>query len=126
LSVPSLSWHIIASCHRNPHRDSAVFFPQGAEASGATPLELSHSFDENPSPIVWTDAGIYFSGSEKTASHLFCCGPVDPTASSFSGSITRVTGPDDGMFRSEKTNEILERFSGFCLDFSLAEISYES
>ena len=71
----------------------------GAAASGATPLELSHNFDENPSPIAWTDSGIYFFGSKKTASHLFLCALTDVTASSAASaaSVKRVTGPDDAM-----------------------------
>ena len=73
--------------------------PAVGTASGAKPLELSHGFDENPSPLAWTTSGIYFSGSEKTASHLFLCGLIDPAADSATSlaPITRVTGPDNAM-----------------------------
>ena len=57
---------------------------------GGTPRSITDSFDENPGLIDWKPDGIYFAGSQKTASHLF---RVDPATSR----ITRVTGPDDLM-----------------------------
>ncbi len=58
------------------------------------PLEpLTGSFDENPRALEWNDHGIYFSASQKTASHLFL---LDPDT----GRIRRISGPDDAMFSS--------------------------
>ncbi len=47
-------------------------------AAGGTPRSLTNGFDETVNPIAWTAAGIYFSASQKTASHLFA---VDPATS---------------------------------------------
>jgi dipeptidyl aminopeptidase/acylaminoacyl peptidase len=57
---------------------------------GGTPRSITDNFDENPGLIDWKPNGIYFAGSEKTASHLF---RVDPATAR----ITRVTAPDDLM-----------------------------
>jgi dipeptidyl aminopeptidase/acylaminoacyl peptidase len=59
-------------------------------AAGGTPRSITDRFDEQPSFIAWTDAGIYFSGLQKTAGHLF---RIDATGS---GPV-RVTAPDDLM-----------------------------
>ena len=57
---------------------------------GGTPKSITDSFDENPGLIEWKSDGIYFAGSQKTASHLF---RVDATT----GRIVRVSAPDDLM-----------------------------
>jgi dipeptidyl aminopeptidase/acylaminoacyl peptidase len=57
---------------------------------GGTPKSITDAFDENPGLIEWKQDGIYFAGSQKTASHLF---RVDPA----SGRVTRITAPDDLM-----------------------------
>jgi dipeptidyl aminopeptidase/acylaminoacyl peptidase len=54
---------------------------------GGTPRSVTDRFDENPSFVEWNADGLYFAGSQKTASHLF---RVDPAT----GAIARVTGPD--------------------------------
>ena len=59
-------------------------------AQGGTPRSITDRFDENPGFVAWTGDGIYFSGLQKTAAHLF---RVDPAGSG----IVRVTGPDDLM-----------------------------
>jgi dipeptidyl aminopeptidase/acylaminoacyl peptidase len=56
-------------------------------AEGGTPRSITDSFDEQPNLIAWNADGIYFSGSQKTASHLF---RADPSTAK----ITRLTGPD--------------------------------
>ena len=82
-----------------------------AIGGGTLPLELSHGFDENPSMIDWTmDQGILFNGQEKTAAHLFCCGPMGDLGAAFEAAeqgtplppppIIRMTGPDDAMLTS--------------------------
>ena len=53
----------------------------------ATRAPLTDEFDESPILIDWKPDGIYFSGLQKTASHLF---RVDPGTTK----ITRITGPD--------------------------------
>jgi dipeptidyl aminopeptidase/acylaminoacyl peptidase len=57
---------------------------------GGTPRSITDTFDENPGLVEWKADGIYFTGLQKTASHLF---RVDPAT----GRITRVSGPDDLM-----------------------------
>jgi dipeptidyl aminopeptidase/acylaminoacyl peptidase len=56
-------------------------------AGGGTPRSITDSFDEQPGFVAWTGEGIYFSGLQKTAGHLF---RVDPAGSR----IVRVSGPD--------------------------------
>ncbi|HET9532412.1 MAG TPA: S9 family peptidase [Blastocatellia bacterium] len=59
-------------------------------SEGGTPRSLTDSFDENPGFVAWNRDGIYFSGLQKTASHLFL---LDPATARF----TRVTAPDNLM-----------------------------
>jgi dipeptidyl aminopeptidase/acylaminoacyl peptidase len=59
-------------------------------AEGGTPRSITDGFDENPGFVDWNADGIYFTGLQKTASHLF---RVDPATAK----ITRVTAPDDLM-----------------------------
>ena len=59
-------------------------------AEGGTPRSLTESFDEDANFVEWNADGIYFSGAQKTASHLF---RVDPA----SAKITRISGPDNLM-----------------------------
>jgi dipeptidyl aminopeptidase/acylaminoacyl peptidase len=58
--------------------------------SGGTPRSITDRFDEQPGLVAWTPDGIYFSGLQKTAGHLF---RVDPAGTA----ITRVSGPDNLM-----------------------------
>jgi len=59
-------------------------------AAGGTAKSLTDDFDENPQFVEWNADGIYFSGAQKTASHLF---RIDPKTNR----IARVTGPDNLM-----------------------------
>ena len=59
-------------------------------SAGGTPVSLSDAFDENPNLIDWRGGAIWFSGAQRTASHLF---KLDPTTKR----ITRVSGPDGVM-----------------------------
>ena len=59
-------------------------------AAGGTPRSITDRFDEQPGLVAWTADGIYFSGLQKTAGHLF---RVDPAGAA----ITRVSGPDNLM-----------------------------
>ncbi len=58
--------------------------------AGGTPRALTDAFDENASLVAWNRDGIYFTGSQKTASHLFRIAPAG-------GSIVRVSAPDNAM-----------------------------
>lgn len=58
--------------------------------AGGTPRVLTAAFDENPGLLDWRAGVIWFTGSQKTASHLFKLDPV-------TGTITRVSGPDNSM-----------------------------
>ena len=57
---------------------------------GGTPRSVTDSFDESPGLLDWKRDGIYFTGLQKTASHLF---RVDPSTAK----VTRISGPDDLM-----------------------------
>jgi len=59
-------------------------------AEGGTPRSITDGFDEQPGFVDWNAKGLYFSGLEKTASHLY---RVDPATAK----ITRVSGPNDLM-----------------------------
>ena len=59
-------------------------------ADGGPPRSISDSFDENPGLLDWKSDGIYFTGLQKTASHLF---RVDPATAK----VTRISRPDDLM-----------------------------
>lgn len=56
-------------------------------AEGGIPRSITDNFDENPGLVEWRQDGIYFTGLQKTASHLF---RVDPR----NGKIARLTAPD--------------------------------
>jgi len=57
---------------------------------GGTPRSITDTFDESPNIVAWNTAGLFFSGSQKTASHVF---RVDPAT----GTFTRVSQPDGLM-----------------------------
>lgn len=57
-------------------------------ATGGTPRSITDGFDENANLLDWRADGVYFTGLQKTASHLF---RVDPA----NGKVTRVSGPND-------------------------------
>jgi dipeptidyl aminopeptidase/acylaminoacyl peptidase len=57
-------------------------------ATGGTPKVVSGDFDEDTRLIQWSDGGIYFAASKKTAAHLY---RLDVA----SGAVTQVTHPDD-------------------------------
>jgi dipeptidyl aminopeptidase/acylaminoacyl peptidase len=59
-------------------------------AEGGTPRSITEGFDENPGFVDWNADGIYFTGLQKTASHLF---RVDPATAK----LTRITAPADLM-----------------------------
>jgi dipeptidyl aminopeptidase/acylaminoacyl peptidase len=59
-------------------------------AEGGSPHSITDTFDENPGLLDWKSDGIYFTGLQKTASHLF---RVDPATAR----ITRLSRPDDLM-----------------------------
>ncbi len=57
-------------------------------AEGGTPSVLSQSFDENAGLLDWSSEGIWFSGLQKTTSHLFL---LNPSTKKF----TKITQPDN-------------------------------
>ncbi len=59
-------------------------------AQGGAVRSLTDAFDENANALAWTADGIYFSASQKTASHLF---RLDPA----SLRIARISGPDEAI-----------------------------
>ena len=58
--------------------------------SGGPPRSITDSFDENANLLEWRPDGVYFTGQQKTASHLF---RVDPA----SGRVVRLSAPDSLM-----------------------------
>ena len=67
------------------------------DVTGGTPRAITMQFDEQPSFVDWGAAGVYFAGSQKTASHLFV---VDPST----GVVRRVSGGDDAMLSNFTLN----------------------
>lgn len=60
-------------------------------AEGGAVRAITMSFDEQPAFVAWGARGVFFGGSQRTASHLFL-------ADVATGTVTRVTAPDSGMF----------------------------
>jgi dipeptidyl aminopeptidase/acylaminoacyl peptidase len=60
---------------------------------GGTPRSITDTFDESPGIVAWNAAGLFFSGAQKTATHIF---QVDPA----NGTIRRVSEPDALMLGS--------------------------
>jgi len=58
--------------------------------AGGALRAITLDFDEQPTFVDWGPAGIYFSGSQKTASHLFVVDAV-------SAKVRRVSGGDEAM-----------------------------
>jgi dipeptidyl aminopeptidase/acylaminoacyl peptidase len=56
-------------------------------ADGGQPRSVTDAFDENPGLIDWSTDGIYFSGLQKTAGHLF-------RVNASNGQISRLSKPD--------------------------------
>ena len=56
-------------------------------ADGGTPRLLTRDFDENANLVDWGPDGIYFSASQKTATHIF---RLDPATCA----VRRISGPD--------------------------------
>src|SRR5437660_3735413 len=71
---------------------------------GGTPRSITDSFDENPGLLEWNRNGIYFAGSQKTASHLF---RVDPATAK----VVRLSQPDDLMAGSFSFNHSADRIA---------------
>jgi len=62
-------------------------------STGGTPAVLTATFDEDPNLVAWTPTGLFFSASERTASHLY---RVDPG----SKAIAKVTPPEPAVHSS--------------------------
>lgn len=59
-------------------------------AEGGPVRAITAGFDEQPAFVAWGARGVFFAGSQRTASHLFVADPV-------TGSVARVTAPDSAM-----------------------------
>ncbi|MBP6823405.1 MAG: S9 family peptidase [Acidobacteria bacterium] len=87
---PDGKWIVFSSAMGNPkffHSNSRLAL---VSVDGGTPRSLTDGFDEQPNFVEWNADGIYFSGAQKTASHLF---RLDPAT----GKFARVTQPDNAM-----------------------------
>lgn len=87
---PDGKWIVFSSAMGNPkffHANSRLAI---VSVDGGAPRSITDGFDEQPNFVEWNSAGIYFSGLQKTASHLF---RLDPA----SGKFTRVSQPDNLM-----------------------------
>ncbi|HZS48948.1 MAG TPA: S9 family peptidase [Blastocatellia bacterium] len=62
-------------------------------AEGGTISNVTQEFDENASFVNWTADGIYFTGAQKTAAHIFRVDPKKLT-------IERISGPENSAFSS--------------------------
>jgi dipeptidyl aminopeptidase/acylaminoacyl peptidase len=60
------------------------------DADGGSVRAITLQFDEQPNFVAWGAAGVFFSGSQKTAAHLFVVAPS-------TGSISRISGADGAM-----------------------------
>ena len=73
-------------------------------ADGGSPRSITDSFDESPGLVDWKRDGIYFTGLQKTASHLFRVDPATAKA-------VRVSRPDDLMVGSFSLTRSGDRMS---------------
>lgn len=73
-------------------------------ADGGTPKAITEKFDENPGLLEWKTDGIYFTGLQKTASHLF---RLDPATLK----ITRLTEPENLMAGSVSLSRDAQRIA---------------
>lgn len=89
-------------------------------ADGGTPRSITDSFDENPGLLDWKRDGIYFTGLQKTASHLF---RVDPSTAK----VSRISRPDDLMAGSFSLTRSGDRM-GFVVSSptSMSEVFFSS
>src|SRR5438874_11642830 len=60
---------------------NALYFASSSKLAlvsvdGGTPRSITDSFDENPGLVEWEADGIYFTGLQKTASHIFRADPA--------------------------------------------------
>jgi Tol biopolymer transport system component len=74
-------------------------------ADGGAVRPITLTFDEQPGFVDWGARGVYFSGAQRTASHLFVADPA-------TGTISRVTAPDSGIY------------SGFSLSRDQASVAF--
>jgi dipeptidyl aminopeptidase/acylaminoacyl peptidase len=66
-------------------------------ADGGEVRSITARFDEQPGFVAWGARGVYFSGQQRTASHLFLADPA-------TGNVLRVTAPDSGMYSGFSLN----------------------
>jgi dipeptidyl aminopeptidase/acylaminoacyl peptidase len=57
-------------------------------ADGGAPQILTETFDEDPGLVAWSPDGIYFTATQKTASHLFRLNPA-------TGSVEKLSAPEN-------------------------------
>ncbi len=74
---------------------NALYFASNSKLAivsidGGTPRSITDSFDENPGLVEWKADGIYFTGLQKTASHVFRADPAG-------GRVVRLSQPEDLM-----------------------------
>ena len=89
--------------------DEKVYFASNSRLAivgveGGKPKSITDSFDENPGLVEWNRNGIYFTGLQKTASHLFRVDPV-------SAKVIRVSQPDNLMAGSFSLTHSADRIA---------------
>ena len=81
-------------------------------AEGGMPRSVTDDFDENPGLVDWKPDGIYFTGLQKTASHLF---RVDPETGNivasnrtgfFAGRVVFAYSLTEGMWHSRQVRRL--------------------
>jgi dipeptidyl aminopeptidase/acylaminoacyl peptidase len=87
---PDGKWIVFGSAMANPKFFHANLRLAVVSVEGGAPRSLTDGFDELPSFVEWNADGLYFSGLQKTASHLF---RLDLAT----GRFTRVSQPDNFM-----------------------------
>ena len=67
-------------------------------AGGGAPRIVTAGFDENPSPVAWTDEGVFFVASQRTARQLF---QLDPE----SGEVTLVADTPETIMTADLSTD---------------------
>ncbi len=78
---------VFSSAMGNPKNFHANSRLAVVPVDGGQPRSITDGFDEQPNLVDWLPDGVYFSASQKTASHLF---RVDPAT----GRVSRISQPD--------------------------------
>lgn len=87
---PDGQWIVFRSAMGNPKYYHANARLAVVAAEGGAVRSITDSFDEQPSLVEWTPAGVYFTALQKTEMHVFLADPAQ-------GSVRRISTSPAGL-----------------------------